>query len=544
MPADRSQGSKRFFFEKKNQKTFFRFVLVVLGIAFALPALAQDLTITWADDSDSDVTYDPRVTQSRHEEQVIIQIFDQLLFADQDGKLYPGLAKSWTVSPDATSVTLQLRDDVTFQDGSKFDADAVRFTFDTIKDPATASQAAVDIIGPYASSDVIGPYTIKLNYSRPFPSVLDSLADDRVSIVSPAAVKKLGNAGFAQAPVGSGPFRFVSWAKSDRVVLERNPDYHWGPAFFTNQGPSKVARIVNRFIPNNATRVAALEAGEIQFSEFTPALDMKRLGESKNYKTLVGVAPGVPLSLMLNVSHGPLMDLKVRQAFMYAVDRPRIAQNLFFGLAKAAYGPLARTTPEYWKGVEDYYRFDRAKAAQLLDEAGWKLGSDGIREKDGQKLSIYYPALLEPDTGVAVQADLKRVGIDMRVENVTKSKQDEVILHNQYDVGGIRWVYNDPSVLAIPFDSDNIPAPGKFKFNWMHYSSPELDKVIADASAATTEADRSRLYTQAQKMIMDAAIFFAVHDQIQTIAYTSKLKGVHFARGQWQVRLADVEPAN
>jgi peptide/nickel transport system substrate-binding protein len=507
-------------------------------------ARAEDLTVIWADDSDSDVTYDPRVTQSRHEEQVILQVFDQLLFADETGKLFPGLAKSWTVAPDARSVTLELRDDVTFHDGTKFDAAAVAFTLDTIKDPATASQAAVDIIGPYASCDIIGPTTVKINYSRAFPSMLDSLADDRVSIVSPAAVKKLGNAGFAQAPVGSGPFKFVSWAKSDRVTLERNPAYNWGPSFFANHGPPKVARYVQRFIPNNATRVAALDAGEIQFSEFTPALDMKRFAEGTKFKTMVGVAPGVPLSLMLNVSHGPLQDPAVRQAFMYAVDRPKVAQNLFFGLAKAAYGPLAPTTPDYWKGVEDYYRFDRAKAAKLLDDAGWKMGSDGIREKDGQKLSVYYPALLEPDTGVAIQADLKRVGIDMRVETVTKSRQDELILTNKYDVGGIRWVYNDASVLSIPFTSGNIPAPGKFKFNWMHYADPALDKVIGDAGMATTADERTKLYMQAQKMIMDAAIIFPVHDQIQSIAYTSKLKGVHFARGQWQVRISDVEAAD
>jgi peptide/nickel transport system substrate-binding protein len=507
-------------------------------------AQSADLTVVWADDSNSDVTFDPRVTQSRHEEQVIIQLFDQLIYGDPTGKLYPSLATAWQAAPDNRSVTLKLRDDVTFHDGSKFDADAVKFTFDTIVDPATGSQGAVDILGPYLSSDIIGPYEIRINYKRPFPNAIDSFTDDRLSIVSPAAVKKLGNTGFAQAPVGSGPFRFVSWDKGDKVTLERNPDYKWAPGVFQDKGPSKVARYIQRYIPNAATRVAALEAGEIQFSELTPPLDMRRLGQSKNFKTMVGVAPGVPLSLMLNVSHGPLQDIKVRQAFIYAIDRPRLAQNLFFGLAKASWGPLAPTTPGYWKGVEDYYKFNRATAMQLLDEAGWKPGADGIREKDGKTLQLYYPTLLEPDTSVAVQADLKRVGIDLKVEDVTKARQDEAILSNGYDVGAIRWVYNDAAVLQIPFTTANIPAPGKFKFNWMRWSDPKLDDVIAAAGAAASQTDRDKLYADAQKMIMDAAVFVPVHDQIQTIAYTAKLTGIAFARGNWQARLYDVRPAD
>jgi peptide/nickel transport system substrate-binding protein len=452
------------------------------------------------------------------------------------------LAKSWEIAPDNASVTLDLRDDVTFHDGSKFDAEAVKFTFDTIVDPATGSQAAVDILGPYKSSEVLGPYKIRIDYKRPFPSAIESYADDRLSIVSPTAVKKLGNTGFAQAPVGSGPFKFVSWEKNKQLVLERNPDYKWAPAAFENKGPSAVSKIIHRYIPNAGTRVAALDAGEVHLTDITPPLDMKRLGDSGKFKTMIGVAPGVPLSLMLNVSHGPLQDIRVRKAFIQAIDRPRLAQNLFFGFAKPAWGPIAPTTPAYWKGVEEYYKFSRDEANKLLDEAGWKMGPNGIREKDGKPLQIYYPTLLEPETSVAVQADLKRVGIDLKVENVTKAKQDELILSNAYDVGGIRWVFNDPSVLRIPFTTANIPEPTKFKFNWMRWSNPALDELLVKAGAAATPAERDKLYADAQKIIMDAAVFVPIHDQIQTIAYSSKITGPVFHRGNWQVRLYDVKP--
>jgi peptide/nickel transport system substrate-binding protein len=518
---------------------------LALSLASSLTQAQEgDLTVVWSDDSTSDVTFDPRVTQSRHEEQVIAQIFDQLVTIDTDNKKYPGLAKSWTMAPDNKSVVLQLRDDVTFHDGSKFDAEAVKFTFDSIVDPATGSQGAVDIIGPYEGADVLGPYEIRIRYKRAFPAAIDTFGENELSIVSPTAVKKLGGTGFAQAPVGTGPFKFVSWEKNKQVVLERNPDYKWGAPFYSAQGPSKVSKIVHRYIPNAGTRVAALESGEVQFADLTPPLDMRRLADSGKYTTMTGVAAGVPLSVMFNVSRGPLQDIKVRQAFMYAVDRPRLAQNLFFGLAKAAWGPLAPSTPGYWKGVEEYYRFNRDTAAKLLEEAGWKMGAGGIREKDGQPLQIYYPTLLEPETSVALQADLKRVGIDLKVENVTKAKQDELVIANQYDVGGIRWVYNDPAVLRIPFDSGNIPEPGKFKFNWMRWKNEELDKTLIAAGVASSPEERLKLYADAQKMIMDAAVFLPIHDQIQTIASTNKLTGARFAPGNWQVRLFDVRPAN
>ena len=512
-------------------------------MALAPAAFAQDLTVTWADDSTSDVGYDPRVTQSRHEEQVIVQVFDQLVAADADGKVYPGLATAWTVAEDNMSVTLTLREDVTFHDGTPFNADAVKFTFDTISDPETGSQGAVDLLGPYAGTEVIGPYEIKISYTRPFPGAVASFGENELSPVSPTAVAALGNTGFAQAPVGTGPFKFESWEKGAQVVLVRNDDYAWAPEFYDNEGPSKVAKIVHRFINNSGTRVAALEAGEVSVTDLTPPLDMRRLGDSAGFKTVVGVASGVPFSLMLNTSRGVLQDIKVRQALFYALDRPRLADNLFFGLAKPAFGPISSATPAYWSGVEDYYAYDPEKAAALLEEAGWTMGADGIREKDGEKLSIHYISLLEPDTAVSLQAKAKEVGIDLAVEIVTKAKQDELILGNDYDMGEIRWVFNSPSVLGIPFSSTNIPEPGKFKFNWMHWASPELDALLKQASVATSDDEMLQSYADAQKMIMEYAAFIPVHDQVQTIAYSSAIDGLRFAPGNWQVRLYDVRPA-
>lgn len=198
-----------------------RTLLAALPAALAPAALAPTaraqpagLTVTWGEDDNAARTYDPRVTQSRHESQVIVQVFDTLIASDEDNRLHPGLAREWSAAPDGRSLTLRLRDDVTFHDGTRFDADAVKFTYDSVVDPKLGSQGAVDILGPYAGCDVLGPYEVRINYSRPFGAAAASLSQNELSIVSPAAVRKLGDAGFAKAPVGTGPFRFVLWEPS------------------------------------------------------------------------------------------------------------------------------------------------------------------------------------------------------------------------------------------------------------------------------------------------------------------------------------------
>ena len=511
-------------------------LLAAPSLAAAQQANASN-TIIFADDSNSDVSYDPRVTQSRHEEQVIVQVFDQLIMSDENGRLAPGLATAWELAADGTSVRMRLREGVRFHDGTPFNAEAVKFTLDTIVDPATGSQGAVDMVGPYDRTEILGPHEVRIHYKAPNAGALDSFTENELSIVSPTAVQRLGNTGFAQAPVGTGPFRFTSWERGREVIMDRNPDYAWAPSWSAVQGPSNMARIVHRFIPNNATRVAALEAGEAHVGDILPALDTRRLNDSGRFRSMIGVAAGLSFGAQLNTSRTPFNDIRVRQAFMHSIDRPRLAQNLYFGIIKPAFGVLASTTPEYWSGAEAYYPFDRARANRLLDQAGWQMGSNGIRTKDGQPLRVYFPSLLLPDVAVALQSEARRVGFDIVVENVLKQRQDELLMNNQYELSVVRWVSNDPGVLRIPFHSSNIPEPGKFKFNWSRVNDPALDALIQRASQAKNAAERTSLYRDLQKDIMDRAIFFPIHDQVQTAVHASRVQGLRFSRGNWQIRL-------
>jgi peptide/nickel transport system substrate-binding protein len=515
--------------------------------AGSLPGLASDAaaqgrqggTVTWGEDQDY-ATLDPRVTQSRHEAQAIMQMFECLLFLDTDGTFHPWLAERWEYSKDGKSLVFHLRRGVRFHDGTPFNAEAVKFTFDTIVDPKLGSQGAIDFLGPYRSTDVLDPYTVRVNWTEPFAAALTNLSNPwLLSIVSPTAVRKLGNDGFARRPVGTGPFKFVEWVPRVRVVMARNEDYRWAPAVFKHQGPAHLERVVIRIIPDDSTRVAALERGEIDICDQVPPIEVRRFQGAHEFDMMIGDVSGIPLAHLINTQADPTSDLRVRQAYMYAINRPQVVQQVFFGVAKPAFGPLTPTTPGYWAGVEKMFPYDATKARQLLDEAGWKPGPDGIRVKNGRPLEIHFISLLEPDLEIAVQAAVKDVGIKLHVERVTKARQDEMVMNGQYHIGEIRWVAVDPSVLDIPFFSHNIPAPGKFKFNWSRYSSPQLDQMLRRADGEIAVAQRNRTLAEIQRYVLERGLMFPVHISPQPIGFRRTVRGLKFAQGYWQVLFYD-----
>ena len=526
----------------------------VVGGMLAAPMIARGaaaqsgdgLTVTWGEDDGAPRTYDPRVTSSRHEYQVIAQIFDTLIASDGSNKLYPGLATAWDVAPDGKSVTLKLRTDVGFHDGTPFDAEAVKFTFDTIADPKTASEAAATQLGPYAGTEVIDPHTVRVELFAAVRRRAGELCGGHAL----AGIADCGEAS-GQPGVRAGPGR--RWAVPLRV-MGGGAAGHPGAVRQVQLGArltmhTRALRLFSassrRFIADASTRVAALEAGEIDISDATPILDMKRFGDMRDYGTMIGNAAGIPFGLELNGSRGIFADVRVRRALAMAVDRKALSDNLFFGLIDPAYGPLSKGTPGYWAGAEAMYRPDPKAAMALLDEAGWKPGPDGVRVKDGQRLSGFYgaPPPLEPDTAVEIQAVARRVGFDLKVETITFARNQAVVFDNAFDMLPVRWIQADPMCLENLFASANIPSAGRYRYNWMQLKDAKLDGLLADGRAVTDPAKREAIYGEAQKIIMDTALWFPVHNQVQTIAYRAEKKGYHFARASWIALFYDVTKA-
>jgi peptide/nickel transport system substrate-binding protein len=475
----------------------------------------------------------------------MIQIFEGLVFADTDGKIHPWLAESWQRSEDGKAITLKLRRGVKFHDGTAFDAAAVKFTFDTIADPKLASQQAVDLLGPYESTEVVDSHTVRIRWKQPFAPALANLGmrPDRLGIVSPTAVRRLGDEGFSRSPVGTGPFRFVEWVPRVRVVLERNPDYKWAPKAFSRQGPPRLARIVVRIIPEASSRVAALERREIDIAESIPAVDVERFKSSRDFDVSVGYVTGLPESLVFNTTKAPTDDVRVRKAIMYAVDRPQLVKRLFLGTKEPAFAPITSTVPGYWKGAETLYRHDPEQARRILQEAGWVPGPDGIRMKDGKRLELFYPNLTFPEVAVSIQDDLRKVGIQLAVERVTKPKQDEYILNNEYHVLALALLFADPSGMSWYLHSRNTPSPGKFKFGWSRHRFAQIDRLLDEADTALDPERRTRLVEGAQKIALDRALIFPVHPLVQVTAFHKSVQGLKFARTFYQYFFYDVTVA-
>jgi peptide/nickel transport system substrate-binding protein len=273
--------------------------------------------------------------------------------------------------------------------------------------------------------------------------------------------------------------------------------------------------------------VAALEAGEIDISDATPILDIKRFGDARGYWTMIGNAAGIPFGLGLNGSRGIFADVQVRRALAMAVDCKALSDNLFFGVIDPAYGPLSKGAPGYWVGVEDVYKPDPKAAIALLEDAGWKTGPDGVCVKEGQRLSGFYgaPPPLEPDTAVEIQAVTRRVGFELKVETITFARNQSLVFDNAFDRLPVRWIQADSTCLEdLSFSYNTATAT-----TGMQRKNARLDALLAEGRGETDPEERTAVYAGAQKLIMDSALWFPVHNQVQTIAYRSEKKGYHFA---------------
>jgi peptide/nickel transport system substrate-binding protein len=396
------------------------------------PAVESGGTLVWANWPDPD-TLDPHATVSSWVANQIMNLYDTLLWRGPDQDLYPGLANSWEVSDDGMTYTFYLREGVTFHDGTPFNAEAVKYNFDRIKSGAAArvmgSAAANDLIGSYESAEVIDDLTVALHFAEPYPAFLDAVSSHYLSIVSPTAVEKWGD-DFGKHPVGTGPFMLEEYVPQDHLTLVRNPDYNWAPSFMEHQGPAYLDKVIHRFVEEAGTRVAMLESGEAQLVSRANAEDVARLGSDPDYVLEVGYGGGLPHGYFPNASKYPTNDIRVRQALLYGTNRELLCQTLWNNFNPPAYGPLSPATWGYDSAVEQMYPYDPEKAKELLEEAGWTVGSDGIRvDKDGNRLHLLIQSIVSADMSAAYefqQAELKDIGIETEVVTMDSAATNDI----------------------------------------------------------------------------------------------------------------------
>jgi peptide/nickel transport system substrate-binding protein len=453
------------------------------------------------------------------------QIFDPLVWSPQPGEYIPGLATSWTISPDGRTYTFELRKDVKFHDGTPFTAEAVKGTFERIADPASKS-LLTGAIGPFESAEVVDTHKVTIRLKRPWAAFLANVSAVALSPTPPEAVKRLGT-GFAQNPVGTGPFMFDRWVGND-LYLKRNPDYNWAPAMMNHQGPAYLDEIVVREVPEASTRVNSLRTGEVNFTHF-PVLSQVEALERAGFQVTRVPQPGFSWSFPMNVQRAPTDDQRVRQAVIHSLNRDQIVRSVLFNQFKVAHGPLTAATFGYDPAVQNMYPYSLQKAGELLDAAGWKLPPGGkVREKNGEKLKleiIMFESANNKSVSELAQAMLAQAGFDVTLSVTNYPAFASRVTAADYNLSQMRWSALDPDqVIPTMFSSGQISGGGQF--NRTRIALPALDEKIAEAGASTDPAARKRLYSEIQVQVMKEAWIAPVYDDTWFWMYPAKVQGL------------------
>jgi peptide/nickel transport system substrate-binding protein len=468
---------------------------------------------------------DANVWTATNAARIMRQIYDPLIWQPEGGKFAPGLAEKWELSPDGKQYTFTLRKDVKFHDGTPFNAQAVKATYDRITDPATKSLQS-GRLGPYDRTEVVDDYTVRIVLKEPFTPLLSNLSEHALAPASIAAVQKLGDK-YAMNPVSTGPFKVKEWPDSNTLVLERNPDYTWAPAFWSNKDTAYLDTITYRFVEEPATRLIALESGEADLVDAPPAQDYKRIKESGKFTTDDFIVPGMPEFNNINITRPPTNELAVRKAMIHAVDRQALADLVFFGVYPQAYGPLTKGSWAYSKEIESMYPYDPARAKQLLDEAGWKEGSGGIRMKDGKPLRVRHITTAGGFTQKAaefVQAQLREVGFDAVVEAMAYEATVKRFTENEYELYRLFFALIDPhDAFFLAYHSSQIEGGGQF--NRTRVQDPKLDALIMQGAAESDVEKRKAIYAQLQKEIMEQAYILPNFDTVLIHAMQNHVRG-------------------
>ena len=517
-------------------KKFLVFV-VILGSLFSIMLLniawaaKKGGTLVIALESETGIL-DPHLTQGWVTFRVNHEIYDSLVLEDLSSEaipipLIPGLAVKWEVSDDQLTYTFHLRQRVKFHDGTMFDATAVEFNIRRCTDPKfkyyypRAAANTKKLYGLIKEVKVIDPLTIQLVFTEPYHSFLrlnGSITMGSGGMVSPAAVKKYGNEGIANHPVGTGPFMFVERVRAEKIILKRNPDY-WGEK-------AKVDRVIFRPMEEAASRISALQTGEADIICVPPPDSIDSLIK-QGYVLSKGPVPHV-WYLAFNFKNEEAKKLKVRQAINMAIDRQTLAEKLLRGTAMPAYGLLVPGDPSYDPKFQPY-PYDPDQAKKLLAEAGYGDGLEMTLQTSVDGSGQIMPVAIAE----WIQRDLGKVGIKLKLDTYEWITYLGVWLKGMSANIGLNqmsWGFTAPFLLNLIAQSQWHAPTG---LNSGFYTNPEVDQAIIQAEQAKRDEEYKKYYEQAHAQIMKDAAFVPIVHDLAPYLMTKQVKGLVHAAENW-----------
>jgi peptide/nickel transport system substrate-binding protein len=461
-------------------------------------------------------------------------VFDKLVYLDAAGNATPWLAKSWQVSPDGRVYTFHLRQDVTFSDGTRFDAEAVRINFERIKKLGTQSRISAAYLSPYVEGTAVDTYTFQARLAAPYPAFLSFLAQTWLGFISPRQIIADPDS-IKERPVGTGPFVLASYAPGVRAVLARRADYAWAPDYIRHKGAAYLDGVVIEAVADDATRTASLQQGRHRLTFEAPLTDGARLRADPGLVFSNRVRPGSPMrSLAFNTARFPFNDVRIRLATAVAIDRDQVTRDMSSGefIPKADF--LGTNTPGYVDTYRNALAYDPVRAARLLDEAGWsQRAPDGIRIKDGQRLSAELLTTGDertpPASVLAIQAQLRKAGIELRLKPVKSADLPDTVRAGRYDaLTGGWWSAATPDVLFLLYHSSQVARQNTFGQDTGRIADAALDDLLLRARQSQDAGERATLYRQAQKLLTELVPVVPLHESHHLIAYSKQLHGVLF----------------
>jgi peptide/nickel transport system substrate-binding protein len=432
----------------------------------------------------------------------IFSVFDTLMTYSPDLESFePGLAEKWEVSDDKLSLTIHLRKDVTFHDGTPLDAKALKWNFDRYRDKSVGSSQSGVLSSLLTDVQTPDEYTVVLKLTSPYAPLFDFLSS--LEIVSPTAYEKAGKDKFGQNPIGAGRWKVKEFIPNDHILYTRNEEYAWGPPYVENKGPQYPDELEIKSVTDPATIYATLETGEVHIA---PVLGqfVKKARQNPNIELVEGVNIGLDY-IGFNTKQAPFDNKNIRRAIGYAINREELVMAGYEGEAEQVFGPLSPTEFGYSEAVEQKAReqgYDPEKAKQALAAEGWQdTNGDGILDKAGQKMEfrLSFQALDSyKRMAETIQAQLGDIGIKVNIEGKDVAALKEETLSGKHEMFLLYFGLIDPRILCYMFCSSNIGGT-----NRMNYANPQLDKLLAEADAELDPTERKKKVAAAMEVLVD-----------------------------------------
>jgi peptide/nickel transport system substrate-binding protein len=482
----------------RGRPTIRTFIPILFALAAALiaplQASAQQLVTAI---TSNPPTLDPQRTFSGFSFSVTGQIYETLVRLGPDSAVTAGLATAWE-RPAPGVLRLELREGVRFHDGSPLDAAAVVASLERLLDPDTGAQGRF-VVASIDAVRAIGPNTVEIVSEPPFAPLLAHLAHPVTAIVPTLHTDTLD-----RRPLGSGPFRFVSWRDGDRIELEANPDY-WG-------GAPAIASLVFRIVPELSTQIVELRSGGLDLIYNLPPDAFVGLAgvEGVTRWSLLGFRSSL---LGFNLEHPKLSDVRVRRAIAHAIDRRSLVDAFLLGMAEPAVAPLPSTV-RFAAELDDPYPYDPDRAQQLLRDAG----AEGLE----LRLDIFRNADIEA-VAQLLQAMLADAGIALEIRVQDFAAWDEAVKADDAELWAAVWstITLDADYTLYAFlHSSEIP-----QNNLSRYRDPEVDALLERARVDASEAGRRETYLEVQRRVVEELPLMALYHPLATYAKRDGLNG-------------------